>query len=209
MQLTALSIEGCTNVYTDNMVITPNTLTGNITTAPPSPLCEGESTTLTAPAGGISWEWSNNSTSNNITITESGIYTVTLTDATGCTYAPPPAQVDVFGEPNGIIKAVEYNEFGQPVAFFETSHSVCEGDDVFLVVQGSLNNSYRLVGRRDGRCTGVQRGQGQPAANRYPQFHGDGDGQRDWLHQHGGAVHGDGESRPDRDDCQFAFGFYL
>ncbi len=143
VQLTALSIEGCLNSFTDNMLITPNTLTGNITTAPPSPLCEGESTTLTAPAGGISWEWSNNSTINNITITESGIYTVTLTDATGCTYAPPPAQVDVFGEPNGIIKAVEYNEFGQPVAFFENNHSVCEGDDVFLVVQGSLNNSYQ------------------------------------------------------------------
>lgn len=141
--LTALSIEGCTNVFSSNMTITPNNLSGNITTTPPSPLCEGESTTLTSPSGGISWLWSDNSVANNISVSTSGIYAVTLTDATGCTYVPPPAVVDVFGEPNGIIKAVEYNEFGQPVAFFENNHSVCAGDDVFLVIQGSSNNSYQ------------------------------------------------------------------
>lgn len=140
--LTALSVEGCTNSFADNITITPNTLAGVITTAPPSPLCEGESTTLTAPAGGVSWLWSNNSTINNITISQSGVYTVTLTNAEGCAYSPPPATVDVFGEPNGIIKAVEFNEFGQPVAFFENNHSVCEGDDVTLIVQGSTTNSY-------------------------------------------------------------------
>ncbi len=142
VQLTALSIEGCTSVFTDNMTITPNTLAGNIGVSPPSPLCEGESTTLTSPPGGISWEWSTNATTNSITTSESGVYTVTLTDGTGCTYTPPPATVDVFGEPNGIIKGVEYNEFGQPVAFFENSQSVCEGEAVNLIVQGSLNYSY-------------------------------------------------------------------
>ncbi|MCF8245205.1 MAG: PKD domain-containing protein [Saprospiraceae bacterium] len=143
IQLTALSIEGCLNTFTDNMTITPNTLSGNITMAPPSPLCEGETTTLTSPAGGVSWIWSNSDILDNITVSESGVYTVTLTDATGCTYAPPPASVVVFGEPNGIIKAVEYNEFGQPVAFYENNHSVCEGEDVFLIIQGSSNNSYQ------------------------------------------------------------------
>jgi gliding motility-associated-like protein len=152
VQLTALSIEGCTNVFTDNMTITPNTLSGVIAAAPPSPLCEGESTTLTAPAGGVSWLWSNNSTINNITISESGVYIVTLTDATGCTYSPPPATVDVFGEPNGIIKGVEYNEFGQPVAFFENSQSVCAGEAVNLIVQGSLNNSYAWSGGETGNA---------------------------------------------------------
>ncbi|MCC6727319.1 MAG: PKD domain-containing protein, partial [Saprospiraceae bacterium] len=142
VQLTALSIEGCTNVFTDNMTITPNTLAGNIGVSPPSPLCEGESTTLTSPPGGISWSWSTNATTNSITSSESGVYTVTLTSSTGCTYTPPPATVEVFGEPNGIIKGVEYNEFGQPVAFFENSQSVCAGEAVNLVVQGSLNYSY-------------------------------------------------------------------
>ncbi|MBK8566146.1 MAG: PKD domain-containing protein [Saprospiraceae bacterium] len=150
VQLTALSIEGCTNVFTNNMTITPNTLSGIIATAPPSPLCEGESTTLTAPAGGISWSWSTNATANNITVSESGVYTVTLTSSTGCTYAPPPATVEVFGEPNGIIKGVEYNEFGQPVAFFENSQSVCAGEAVNLIVQGSLNNSYAWSGGETG-----------------------------------------------------------
>lgn len=142
VQLTALSIEGCTNVFSDDITITPNTLGGTIGFSQPSPICEGESITLTAPPGGSIWEWSNNGSADNITVSESGVYVVTLTDATGCSYMPGPAIVDVLGEPNGIIKAVEYNEFGQPVAFFENSHTVCEGEDVFIVVQGSTSNSY-------------------------------------------------------------------
>jgi len=143
VQLTALSIEGCLNSFTDNITITPNNLSGTISTLPPSPLCEGQTTTLTAPAGGITWVWSDNSANNSIIVSTSGVYTVTLTDATGCTYSPSPAIVDIFGEPNGIIKAVEYNEFGQPLAFFENNYSACDGEDVFLVIQGASTNTYQ------------------------------------------------------------------
>lgn len=143
ISVTAVSVFGCTETYTDNVMVTPNSLGGNIAFSQPSPICEGDNVTLTAPAGGTVYEWSNAGTTDQITVSETGIFGVTLTDAEGCVYSPDEALVDVFGEPNGIIKAVEYNEFNQPVAFFENNYTVCEGEDVSLLIQGSLNYSYQ------------------------------------------------------------------
>ncbi|MFQ5445638.1 MAG: PKD domain-containing protein, partial [Saprospiraceae bacterium] len=140
--LTASNVYGCTASHTENVTIEPNTLAGIISVVPASPICEGDSTLLTAPPGGTGWMWSNGPVVDLQTIFTAGIYDVTLTDAEGCTYAPPPAIVNVTAEPNGIIHAVEYNEFGQPVAFFENSYSVCEGDDVTLTILGSTGYSY-------------------------------------------------------------------
>ncbi len=140
--LTATNIYGCTDVYTDNITVTPNTLGGSIAFSQPSPICEGDNITLTAPTGGITYEWSTNTPTIQITVGTAGIYDVTLTDADGCTYSPAEALVDIYGDPNGIIKGVEYNEFGQPVAFFENNYETCEGEDVYLIIQGSLDYSY-------------------------------------------------------------------
>ena len=140
--LEATTIFGCTDSHTKTIGITPNTLAGDIAFNPPSPICEGESTVLTSPPGGIAWQWSTAAPTESITVSQSGVYLVTMTDATGCSYTPPLALVQVFGEPNGIIKAVIYNEYGQPVAFFENNYNVCEGEDVNLVIQGSLNYSF-------------------------------------------------------------------
>ncbi|MEZ4931877.1 MAG: PKD domain-containing protein [Saprospiraceae bacterium] len=144
--LSATNVYGCTVSYTDNVTVTPNTLGGSIAFSQPSPICEGDNVTLTAPTGGVSYVWSTSQPANQITVSTAGVYDVTLTDADGCTYSPAAAQVDIYGEPNGIIKAVEYNEFGQPVAFFEDFYSVCEGEDVYLVIQGSLNYGYQWSG---------------------------------------------------------------
>ncbi len=140
--LTASNIYGCMASHSEMFNVDPNTLSGNISYSQPPPICEGESITLTAPPGGISWNWTTGAVANNITTFESGVYGVTLTDALGCKYSPPPAPVDVIAEPNGIIKGVEVNEYGQPVAFFENNYSVCDGEDVTLIIQGSTGYSY-------------------------------------------------------------------
>ncbi len=142
VSVTATNIFGCSTTFSEIVMVEPNMLGGDIAFSQPSPICEGDNVTLTAPPGGINYVWSTNDQVNQITTSTSGVYDVTLTDAEGCTYSPADAVVDVFGEPNGIIKAVEYNEFGQPVAFFENNYTVCEGEDVNLVIQGSLDYSY-------------------------------------------------------------------
>ena len=144
--LTVTNIYGCSVSFMDNVTVTPNNLSGVIAFSQPSPICEGDQITLTAPAGGIDYVWSNGDPTDQITTGTAGVYDVTLTDADGCVYSPTDAVIDVYGEPNGIIKAVEYNEFGQPVSFFENSHTVCEGEDVSLVIQGSLDYSYQWSG---------------------------------------------------------------
>ncbi len=70
-----------------------------ITAGGPTTICEGESVILTA-SGGTSYGWSNAATSPAITVNASGDYTVTVTDANGCSdtigqavtvYALPPS----------------------------------------------------------------------------------------------------------------------
>ncbi len=142
VSLTAADAYGCVNNFQDIVAIDSNLLAGNIALSQPSPICEGDSILLSSPSGGIAWNWSSGASSETLAILQSGIYKLTLTDAKGCSYTPPPAVVDIFGSPNSIIKGVQYNEHGQPIAFFENSLTVCEGEDVTLLVQGSLNYSY-------------------------------------------------------------------
>ncbi len=77
---TLQTVNGCDSVLT--LVVTlkalpPTAITGNTT------ICEGETATLTA-NGGVSYSWSNGSTNNSISVSQSGIYTVTATNAEGC-----------------------------------------------------------------------------------------------------------------------------
>ena len=144
--LEATDIYGCSNSFSENIAITPNTLSGDIAFSQPSPICEGDNITLIAPTGGIAFEWTTTAATEQITVATSGVYDVTLTNVEGCTYSPDEAVVDVFGEPNGIIQAVEYNEYGQPVGFFDNNYTACEGEDVHLIIQGSLDYSYQWSG---------------------------------------------------------------
>lgn len=140
--LTATTIAGCTDSYTEAFTVTPNTLAGSIGATPPPPLCEGDQTLLSAPPGGQVWQWSTGDGTAQITVNESGVYAVTVTSQEGCTYEPPPFAVTVIPEPNAILKAVEYNEYGQPVAFHENSLNVCDGDDVTLFAFGQQTYTY-------------------------------------------------------------------
>ncbi len=142
ISLTAENIYGCSEVFAQNLTIEPNNLNGDIQYSQPSPICEGDQITLTAPSGGISWNWSDGSSNQTVIADESSVWKVTITDDEGCTFTPDPAIVEVFEAPNGDIRAVEYNEFGQPIGIFDDNYSVCEGEDVTLVILGSLNYSY-------------------------------------------------------------------
>ncbi|MBK8831353.1 MAG: hypothetical protein IPN60_10945 [Saprospiraceae bacterium] len=51
----------------------------------PSTICQNNPIDLAATGGFTNWAWSNGETTSTITITTEGIYTVTVTDANGCT----------------------------------------------------------------------------------------------------------------------------
>jgi len=51
-------------------------------------LCSGSSIILSAPSGFTGYAWSNGATTPSITVSASGTYSVSVTDATGCTSVP-------------------------------------------------------------------------------------------------------------------------
>ena len=86
-------------------------------------ICEGESTTLTA-NGGVSFAWSNGNTSNSVNVSQSGVYTVTATNAEGCSAT---ANVTVTVNP-------------LPSVNISGNNSFCQGDNITLTATGA--NSY-------------------------------------------------------------------
>ena len=140
--LTAQSIYGCENSFSRDITIEPNALSGAITVSIPSPLCEGDTTVLSAPPGGIGWLWSTGDTTTSIEVFETGIYNLTLTDDLGCSYEPGPIDIEVLPAPDATIRGVAYDEFGQPIGYFYDSYEACFGTDIFLEVIANPQYSY-------------------------------------------------------------------
>jgi len=72
---------GCSSTCNVTVVVNPSpacTITGNLL------LCESLSTELCVPAGAASYLWSNGATTNCITVTLPGVYSVVVTQANGC-----------------------------------------------------------------------------------------------------------------------------
>ena len=115
--VTASLPNGCSSTASAEVTVatapTP-TILGNTT------LCQGQSTTLTA-NGGVSYSWSNGSTNNSISVSQSGLYTVTATNAEGCS-APADVTVTVNPLPNVNITG---------------NNSFCQGDNVSLTATGA------------------------------------------------------------------------
>ena len=151
--LYAQSIYGCTNSFSRTITVEPNTLNGDISLSTPSPLCEGESTTLSPPAGGVSWVWSTGSITETLTVDTAGVYDLTITDAEGCEYSPSPVTIDVIPAPESAIRTVEYNEFFQPIIYYYENYETCFGEDVFLEVTENADYTYTWNNGEDGPTT--------------------------------------------------------
>ncbi|CAN5467329.1 hypothetical protein BH11BAC1_BH11BAC1_13560 [soil metagenome] len=94
-------------------------------------ICPGASTTLTAAAGFSAYHWSTNATTSGITVNNAGNYSVSVTDANGCTGSD---NVTVFS-------GINYN----PVFSVDTTNGFCEGTSFILFADDSLQqpiNSY-------------------------------------------------------------------
>jgi hypothetical protein len=116
---------GCT--ATSNAInVTVNPIpTAVITPSGATTFCEGSSVNLVA-SGGASYAWNNGSTATTLTATTGGVYTVTVTNAGGCTDTE--------------TLTVTVNEV--PSDFIVTSGSTtfCQGGEVSLTAQAG--NSY-------------------------------------------------------------------
>ena len=143
---TASNVYGCTATFTRSITVQPSALSGNINPANPAPICEGSMITLTAPAGAVSYLWSDaaNTTTQTLSTGTEGAYQVTLTDANGCTYVPPTVKVEINAAPDALIKALLFNDLGQVIGNAYPSVTLCQGEDVALqgISNGIANYSW-------------------------------------------------------------------
>ncbi|MBR4136394.1 MAG: T9SS type A sorting domain-containing protein [Bacteroidales bacterium] len=120
--VTATDINGCLGTASHDVFISeiPTAhITGNLN------ICQGQSTTLTAPAG-YSYLWSNNSTSRSIIVNAAGTYKVTITNNTGC------ADVD----------SVTVVVHDLPVLSFGMQHDICQGQNYTYTLPQLPNITY-------------------------------------------------------------------
>ena len=89
-------------------VVTVNALpVANISANGSTSFCEGGSVTLTASAA-TSYAWSNGATTQSINLAASGNYSVTITNANGCSAASTPTVVTVTPKPTISLSASPY-----------------------------------------------------------------------------------------------------
>ena len=109
---------GCSASATSNVIVNalPVPTISGITS-----ICQGETTTLTA-NDGVSYHWSNNSTNASIIVGTAGMYTVTATNAQGCS-ATASTYLTVNALPTPTISGIT---------------TICQGETTTLTANGVL-----------------------------------------------------------------------
>ena len=138
------TLAGCDS--TVNLTLTVNplpvaTISGTTT------FCEGQNTTLTA-TGGASYLWNNGATTPNITVSNGGAYSVTVTDANGCSNTASQT-VTVNPLPNVTI--------GGSTSFCQGGSTTLQanGADYYLWGTGSSNASIQAYNAGSYTVTGT------------------------------------------------------
>jgi large repetitive protein len=92
--VTVTNASGCSATSAPATVTVNSLPAATVTASGPTTFCQGGSVTLTAPAG-LTYLWSNGATSQSIVAAASGSYSVTVTNANGCSATSAPAAVTV------------------------------------------------------------------------------------------------------------------
>ncbi|GAB4137753.1 MAG: hypothetical protein Fur0041_12590 [Bacteroidia bacterium] len=118
---------GCTNSDTVTVTVNANPQPPIISASGPTSFCTGDSVMLSSnQSTGILW--STNATTQNIYVNASGNYTVTYTDANGCSATSNPISVSVSSSP-------------APTVSVSGSTALCPGETAVLTA--SLSDSYQ------------------------------------------------------------------
>lgn len=113
-QLT-VSENGCSDMAEISIFVYPQPVLG---IDAPASICTGETATLSATPGYADYQWSNGVNDQNLNVNQSGTYTVTVTDVTGC-QSEATVDLEVFPLPNPVIDGTGF---------------ICEGASTELTV---------------------------------------------------------------------------
>ncbi|MBS1658698.1 MAG: T9SS type A sorting domain-containing protein [Bacteroidetes bacterium] len=119
-------IHGCTKASSGQAITIWSNPVPGINVSGGTSICQGQSTTLSAANSGyVSYLWSTGETTTSIMTSQSGNYTLTVTDANGCVGSSVPKAITVNALPTPTISAGGATEF-------------CNGSNVVL----SVNQTY-------------------------------------------------------------------
>ena len=123
--VTVLGTNGCQATASQSVTINPQPL-ANITAGGPTTFCQGDQVILSSNIGS-SYLWSpNGETTQNISVTASGTYSVQVTNAFGCSNISSPLIVNVTTNPTA------------PIIQINGASSICNGSLVTL--NSNINN---------------------------------------------------------------------
>jgi gliding motility-associated-like protein len=141
LHLSGTDIYGCSGEETLSLQVQPNTLSGQIQYL--SPLCTGDSTVLHYDGNGTVLTWSHGPVGNDPVVGEAGVYALTVSDPSGCLFTPDPALVQMVPSPEGLIRALELNEYGVVAAIHYQFYQTCQGLPVRLGLE--LAGNYQVL----------------------------------------------------------------
>ena len=118
------SADGCTSLSTAQAVTKNMNPTATISNTSALSFCDGDSVTLSAPAG-MTYAWTTGATTQSITQSTSGQVGLTITDVNGCSATATPVTVNVYSVPSMAVTAA-------------SSTSICQGESVTLQASGGF-----------------------------------------------------------------------
>ncbi len=108
----------------------------------PASACESEMATLAADLGFVSYNWSNGATTSSIAVSQTGTYTVEVSDANGCT----------------ATDSQPFEYFAAPAAVINGAASICTGSETELNVSGNFTQIIWNTGETTNSITVSQSG---------------------------------------------------
>lgn len=117
--VTGTDMNGCEATASVNIIV--NSLP--VVSVADVSICPGDSAVLDAVLAGLSYVWSTGQTMQDITVSQAGAYTVTVTDANGCT---DTAQASVI-------------VFLQPQISAGSDQDICRGESIVLTATGGVS----------------------------------------------------------------------
>ena len=112
---------GCSDISSNYAITNAAAPVATITNSGSSVLCTGDSTTLSAPSGMSSYLWSTGDTAQNITALGAGNFTVTVTNANGCSTTSAATSITA-------------SQITAPTVTSNGSLEFCDGGSVSLAV---------------------------------------------------------------------------
>ncbi len=140
LSLRVLSNLGCADSFAQVITVfdTPD---ATITASPDNSICAGDTATLSALSGYISYSWSDGSTTEEIEVSAANIYTITVTDANGCS-ATGSITLTVNPLPNATIAAYPDDRICERDT---ATLSAPSGMTSYVWSQGSITNSIQVT----------------------------------------------------------------